>query len=204
MKKLVAIILTLCLCAGLCAAVAEGTYVKKYSTEEITQNTFHNGFVTALGGVEINTLVLNDDGTYVYTKEICNVDESGAKLVSTEEAPVMTITYTFTGAYTQDGDTVVLAFPNHVDFSEDWGNLAAMGYFKNSAGAADFADGEISGDIVQCKEEESHVAFDLFENPFLVDSLTTSDAAFDAEECTVTVTLTGDTFEYVIHNSDDD
>ena len=34
--------------------------------------------------------------------------------------------------------------------------------------------------------------------------LTTSDAAFDAEECTVTITISGDTFDYVITNSDDD
>ena len=32
----------------------------------------------------------------------------------------------------------------------------------------------------------------------------TSDAAFDAEECTVTITISGDTFDYVITNSDDD
>ena len=204
MKKLVAIILTLCLCAALCAVSAESIYVKKYSTEEITQNTFHNGFVTAMGGVEVNTLTLNDDGTYVYVKEIHSEDENGEAIQPTEEAPAMMVTYTFTGTYTQDGDTVVLAFPTHVDFSENWGNLFAMGYFLNSVGSADFADDEITGDNVQCKEEEGHVPFDIFPGAFMNDSLVTSDAAFDAEECTVTITLTGDSFEYVIYNSDDD
>ena len=205
MKKLISLVLVLALCAALVlTASAESVYVKKYTLEEITQNTFHNGFVTALGGIEVNTLTLNDDGTYVYVKEIHQEDENGNVLVPSEEAPVMLITYTFTGTYTQDGDTVVLAFPTNVKFSENWGNLADMGYFKNSEGEANFADGEVTGDIVQCKEEESHVAFDIFPGVYVNDSLATSDAAFDAEECTVTVTLNGDTFDYVIVNSDDD
>ena len=204
MKKLVSIAPALVLCAACLTALADSTYVKNYTLEEITSNTFHSGFVTALGGVEANTLTLKDDGTYEYIKEIHQLGEDGAVIVLTEEVPAMLITYTFTGTYTQDGDTVVLAFPTAVTFSENWGNLTSMGYFLNSAGSAVFADGEITGDIVQCKEEESHVAFDLFPGAFLVDGLVTSDAAFDAEECTVTVTLNGDSFDYVIVNSDDD
>ena len=205
MKKLMALVLALTLCASLVlTASAESVYTKKYTLEEITQNTFHNGFVTALGGVEVNTLTLNDDGSYVYVKEIHQEDENGNVLEATEEAPVMLLTYTFTGTYTQDGDTVVLAFPANVKFSENWGNLAGMGYFLNSEGEGTFADDEIAGDIVQCKEEESHVPFDIFPGPFMNDSLATSDAAFDAAECTVTVTLNGESFDYVIVNSDDD
>ena len=205
MKKLLALTLVLILTASLMmTASAENVYTKKYTLEEITQNTFHNGFVTALGAVEVNTLTLNDDGTYVYVKELHQENEDGSVKTATEEAPVLLITYTFTGAYTQDGDTVVLSFPNNVKFSENWGNLAAMGYFLNSEGEANFADGEISGDSVKCKEEEGHVAFDLFPGVYMVDSLATSESDFDAEECTVTITLNGDTFDYVIMNSDDD
>ena len=116
----------------------------------------------------------------------------------------MKIIYTFTGTYTQDGDTVVLAFPTKVEFSENWGNLVDLGYFLNSEGAAVFENDEVSGDIVQCKEEESHVPFDIFPGVYVNDSLATSDAAFYAAECTVTVTLSGETFDYVIVNSDDD
>jgi hypothetical protein len=195
MKKLFALILALALCATLALASAESVYVKEFTTDELTSNTFHNGFVTALKAVEVNTLTLKDDGTYVYVKEL---------LSGSEEDPGMKIIYTFTGTYTQDGDTVVLAFPTNVKFSENWGNLVDLGYFLNSEGAAVFENDEISGDIVQCKEEESHVAFDIFPGVYLNDSLATSDAAFDAEECTVTVTLSGDTFDYVIVNSDDD
>ena len=151
--------------------------------------------MTALGAREVNTVTLNDDGTYVYVKELVS---------GSEEDPGMKISYTFTGTYTQDGDTVVLAFPTNVKFSENWAGLVDMGYFRNSEGEAVFENGEISGDIVQCKEEESHVAFDIFPGVYVNDSLATSDAAFDAEECTVTVTLNGDTFDYVIVNSDDD
>jgi len=204
MKKLLALVLALALCATLALASAESVYTKKMTTDDLTSNTFHNGFVTALGGIEVNTLTLNDDGTYVYVKEIHQEDEAGNVLQATAEAPVMLITYTFTGTYTKDGDTVVLAFPTNVKFSENWGNLEAMGYFKNSAGEATFANDEITGDIVQCKEEESHVAFDIFPGVFMNDSLATSDPAFDAAECTVTVTLSGDTFDYVVVNSDDD
>ena len=205
MKKLLSLILAVALCVSLLAtASAEGVYTKKYTLEEITQNTFHNGFVTALGCVEVNTLTLNDDGTYVYVKELHQENEDGTVAEATEEAPVLLVTYTFTGAYTQDGDTVVLSFPTNVKFSENWGNLATMGYFLNSQGEANFVDGEITGDNVKCKEEEGHVPFDLFPGAFLVDSLVTSEAGFDADECTVTVTLNGDSFDYVIVNSDDD
>ena len=195
MKKLLALVLALALCAAAALASAESVYTKEFTTEELTSNTFHNGFVTALGGREVNTLTLKDDGTYVYVKELIsgNADDPGMK-----------ISYTFTGTYTQDGDTVVLAFPTNVKFSENWGGLVDLGYFQNSEGEAVFENDEITGDIVQCKEEESHVAFDIFPGVYLNDSLATSDAAFDAAECTVTVTLSGDTFDYVIVNSDDD
>lgn len=205
MKKLLALVLALALCAALVVtASAESVYARKYTLEEITQNTFHNGFVTALCALEVNTLTLKDDGTYEYVKELHQENEDGTVKEATEEAPVLLVTYTFTGTYTQDGDTVVLAFPTNVKFSENWGNLATMGYFLNSQGEANFVDGEITGDNVKCKEEEGHVPFDLFPGAFLVDSLVTSEAGFDAEECTVTVTLNGDSFDYVIVNSDDD
>lgn len=204
MKKFAALVLSLLLCAALCVpAFAETTLVKHYTLEEIIQNTFHNGFVTAMGGNEVNTLILNDDGTYTYTKEIHQEAEDGTAVAATEETPVLLVTYTFTGTYTQDGDTVVLAFPTAVKFSENWGNLAAMGYFQNTEGEASFVDGEFAGDIVQCKEAESHNPFDVFPGAFMVDSLVMGDG-FDADANTVTVTLNGDTFDYVIVNSDDD
>ena len=204
MKKFAALFLSIVLCAALCVtAFADTTYVKHFTLEEITQNTFHNGFVTALGGNEVNTLTLNDDGTYVYTKEIHQEAEDGTVVEGTEEAPAMLLTYVFTGTYTKDGDTVVLAFPTAVKFSENWGGLALSGYFLNSEGEATLTDGVFEGDIVQCKEAESHNPFDLFPGVYMVDALVVGDG-FDADANAVTVTLNGDSFDYVIVNSDDD
>ena len=61
----------------------------------------------------------------------------------------------------------------------------------------------IRDSTVQCKEAESHNPFDIFPGAFMVDSLVMGDG-FDADANTVTVTLNGDTFDYVIVNSDDD
>ncbi|MFR3796453.1 MAG: hypothetical protein ACLT1X_02790 [Christensenellales bacterium] len=157
-------------------------------------NTFHNGFVTAIGMTGENTVVLKDDGTYEYTKRLLQTAEDGTVTAD--------IVYTFTGTYTQDGDTVVLQFPTAGTASENWGALTGS-YFQNTENAA-FADSDYAAGVVQCKEAESHLIADLFEGPYLLDNLTTSDAAFDAEECTVTITVSGDTFDYVITNSDDD
>jgi hypothetical protein len=192
MKKLLSIALSLCLL--LSVALADVTLTKVYKTEDLVSNTFHNGFVTAIGMTGENTVVLKDDGTYEYTKRLMQTAEDGTVAAD--------LVYTFTGTYTKDGDTVVLMFPTAGTASENWGPLAGS-YFQNTENAS-FADSDYAAGVVQCKEAESHLIADLFEGPYLLDSLTTSDAAFDAEECTVTITVSGDTFDYVITNSDDD
>ena len=192
MKKLLSIALSLCLL--LSVALADVTLTKVYKTEDLVSNTFHNGFVTAIGMTGENTVVLKDDGTYEYTKRLMKTAEDGTVAAD--------LVYTFTGTYTKDGDTVVLMFPTAGTASENWGPLAGS-YFQNTENAS-FADSDYAAGVVQCKEAESHLIADLFEGPYLLDSLTTSDAAFDAEECTVTIPISGDTFDYVITNSDDD
>ncbi len=101
MKKLLSIALSLCLL--LSVALADVTLTKVYTTEDLVSNTFHNGFVTAIGMTGENTVVLKDDGTYEYTKRLLQTAEDGTVTAD--------IVYTFTGTYTQDGDTVVLQFP---------------------------------------------------------------------------------------------
>ena len=49
-----------------------GTYTITYTTQEISGNVRHAGYVTALGGQEKNTIVLKEDGTYEYTKLLTN------------------------------------------------------------------------------------------------------------------------------------
>ena len=60
MKKLFSIALALCLL--LSVALADVTLTKVYKTEDLVSNTFHNGFVTAIGMTGENTVVLKDDG----------------------------------------------------------------------------------------------------------------------------------------------
>ena len=161
MKKLLSIALSLCLL--LSVALADVTLTKVYKTEDLVSNTFHNGFVTAIGMTGENTVVLKDDGTYEYTKRLMQTAEDGTVAAD--------LVYTFTGTYTKDGDTVVLMFPTAGTASENWGPLAGS-YFQNTENAA-FADSDYAAGVVQCKEAESHLIADLFEGPYLLDSLTT-------------------------------
>lgn len=121
MKKLLSIALALCLL--LSVALADVTLTKVYKTEDLVSNTFHNGFVTAIGMTGENTVVLKDDGTYEYTKRLMQTAEDGTVTAD--------IVYTFTGTYTKDGDTVVLMFPTAGTASENWGSLAGS-YFQNT------------------------------------------------------------------------
>ena len=75
MKKLLSIALSLCLL--LSVALADVTLTKVYKTEDLVSNTFHNGFVTAIGMTGENTVVLKDDGTYEYTKRLMQTAEDG-------------------------------------------------------------------------------------------------------------------------------
>lgn len=49
-----------------------GTYTITYTTQQISGNVRHSGYVTAMGGQEKNTIVLKKDGTYEYTKLLTN------------------------------------------------------------------------------------------------------------------------------------
>lgn len=204
-----AVVMLLCIAmlSGCGAKTISGTYTVTFTADEITSNTFHNGFVTALGANEVNTIVFSEDGTYTYTKELHTEAEDGS-IVNPSEGDGMGIlvTYTFTGTYTLDKDNAILSFPTKCEFSENWGALATMGMFLNTTGTYTWENGSGSGDIVQCKEEESHIPMDLFVGPYVLDNLTTSESGFDAEKTTVTVTLDNDTnsFTYVIVNTDDE
>lgn len=183
----------------------DGTYTATFSSDEITSNTFHNGFVTALGANEVNTITFTSDGNYTYTKEL-HTEADGAVVAPSPEGMALLVKYAFTGTYTVDGGNAILNFPAKCDFSEDWGPLAAQGMFINTSGTYAWENGAGSGDIVQCKEDESHVPMDLFTGPYVLDNLTTSESGFNADNCKVTVTLddSAKTFTYVIVNTDDE
>lgn len=73
--------------AGLLTACGGGsddgsseTYTITYTTEEISGNVRHTGYLTAMSAIEENTVILNDDGTYEYTKYVTtDTDDSTAE-----------------------------------------------------------------------------------------------------------------------------
>lgn len=213
-SRFVPLVLAAALLAALLAGCGgsktlEGTYTATFSADEITSNTFHNGFVTAMSANEVNTITFTKDGNYTYTKELHTEAEDGSVVDPATSADGMgiLITYTFTGTYTVDKDNAVLNFPTKCEFSENWGALDTMaGMLRGSSGTYTWENGAGSGDIVQCKEDESHVPMDIFPGPYVLDSLTTSESGFNADNCKVTVTLddSAKTFTYVIVNTDDE
>lgn len=93
-----------------------GKYTIEFSKEEVAGNLFHNGFMVAIGATQENTLVLNDDFTYEYTKHVSQVED--------RTTPVNVI-FRFTGKYTAKKDQVTLEVPEDVEFSAVWGTLSA-------------------------------------------------------------------------------
>lgn len=68
-----------------------GTYSVTYSTQEISGNVRHTGYITSQSGEEKNTLELNADGTYRYTKMV-----STDPAILSGEAPIPEFTETST------------------------------------------------------------------------------------------------------------
>lgn len=81
------------------AADVAGTYTISYTTQEISGNVRHAGYVTALGGQETNTVVLKEDGTYEYTKLLTN---DTSLLPSAADAAVMREAVAASSARTAD------------------------------------------------------------------------------------------------------
>ena len=211
MKKVLTVVLSVLLCASMaiaCASVPkslDGTFTCTFSKDDITSNTFHNGFVTALGANEVNTITFSPDGTYSYVKELHTEDDSGSVVSPDNGGMAILITYTYTGTYSMNGNNAVLDFPQSCTFSENWGPLGGS-YFTNSSGTYTWNGTFGDGDLVNCKEDETHNPMDIFVNSFVQDYLTTSESGFSAENTKVTVTpdTAANTFTYVIVNTDDD
>ncbi|MBU5671402.1 hypothetical protein [Paenibacillus brevis] len=143
-----------------------GTYSMSIGAEELAGNSWHNGFVTGTGLTQQNTLKLDEEGGYEYTKLVTKFDEAGNP-VQDEKAPK--ITYTFTGEYTSVGNTVTLTPPTEVVFDEHWGTIDEGGYISSSSGKAS------AGDKVVPKEEEAHDPMSVFPTPFYLQSSSHSD-----------------------------
>lgn len=132
-----------------------GSYTYIIASDKLAGKTAHNGFISAIGVVGVNALTLNEDGTYVYKKQVANFDEKGA----IKEGGV-NIEYTFTGSYTADGKKVTLESPEDCEFSEDWGDLSTQGYLASTSGTAS------KGDMVVPKDDEKYDPLNCFETEY--------------------------------------
>lgn len=160
MKKLIVTLLAGLMVLGLVACggpSVAGTYTHELTAEDLAGATSHNGFLSALSATQKNTLVLNEDNTYSYTKTVTAPEKDGQDLG-------LNLTFEFTGTYTAEENVVTLEVPTDCKFEEAWGALADAGMFLNSAGSAS------NGDKVQCKEGETHDPLDMFLTPYYLDS----------------------------------
>ncbi len=194
MKKFASLLLALVLVLCCCAALAEDEKYTLYLTkEDLAGNTYHNGFVSAVGMTEMNTVVLKDDGTYEYTKLLGTVNENGeaVEIESDRGTLYYSVCYVYTGTYTRDGDQVTLNVPTECVFAEDWGSLSTAGYLVNSEGTAS------KGDMVNDKDTEAHDPMANF---------STETYKFGEEIVAVSITVNADgTFSYnAVASSDDD
>ena len=192
MKKLIALALTLVLALSCAAALADTTYTKYFTTEDLAGITDNNGFVSGSAMTELNTIVLKDDGTYEYTKLLGTVSEEGEIFEAEMEGTQLRyeIRYTFTGTYTQEDNTVTLNVADECVFSEDWGPLVPLGYMTNSEGTAS------NGDRVHNYEGTDFDPMDNFSSPVY---------KFAGHDSPVSVTISAEgTFTYNAAASSDD
>lgn len=185
MKKGLAVLMALMLVCVLTACGGNsiaGTYTVNLITEEISGNLTHNGYLVAIQSVQTNTLILNEDGTYSYTKVVTG---------NREGVGGVNLSYTFIGTYTAEDMVVTLHTPTDCEFNEDWGPFTDHG-FQNSSGK------HSEGATVQCKAESGHEPLNMFLTPYLVDSDETG-------EVVITVDVENSTFSYnEVVSSDDE
>ncbi len=194
MKKFVTLLLTLVLTTACCAALADSQYTIFFSAEEMAGTTDLNGFLSAQGMTELNTLVLKDDGTYELTKLVGTLNDEHVPAdieMDGQTLRATTVTYVYTGTYTRNGDQVTLNIPDECVFSEDWGALADMGFLTNSKGTA------TAGDRVVNYEGTNYDPMDNFGSPVY---------KFAGHDAPVNVTVNADgTYTYnAVASSDDE
>ncbi|NOU82745.1 hypothetical protein GC101_28175 [Paenibacillus sp. LMG 31459] len=180
--RFMAIVMIATLALGLAACGGgskdiSGTYSIDYTTEQLSGNLSNNGYLVAVNATQKNTLVLNKDGNYEYTK-----------VVSGETAKVA-LTYKFTGSYSNEGTAVTLKVPTDVEFNEDWGQLQEAGK-TNSDGKAS------EGATVQKAEGVSIEPSKFFSSPYYAES--------EAKDVAMTVDTDNATFTFAEATSSDD
>ena len=105
--KVLALILAVVSCIGLmssCSAPSvAGTYTFTVDPTDVAGNSQHSAFLADAVPSQVNTLVLNEDGTYSFIDELT---------MSTEPAPTMALeiatSIDIKGTYTLEGDKLTL------------------------------------------------------------------------------------------------
>ena len=135
-------------------------YKCSFEVKDVEGNTDYGQKTAGVKLNAMNTIVLNADGTYEYTKLTGTLDEegnlqkykSGGKVYGTIE-----LRYIFAGEYEQEGDRVTLAPPTDCTFAESWGNLT------ESAGMIDNSGTASEGSRVHSMENVDEDPLDYFE-----------------------------------------
>ena len=162
-------------------------YTFALTTEDLAGKTAHNGFISGIGAQERNKVILKEDGTYEYTKEVAIYDEDGNK---NEDG--VDLVYLYTGKYTEADGEVTLEIPEDCEFKENWASLEEKGYLLSSEGKAS------EGDLVTPKEGETYDPMNTFLTEYYVDS-----ANCDSPVVIIVDDETGE-FSYKEVESDDD
>lgn len=154
---------------------AAGTYecfIFDESDAETVQTAFHGGYLSAMTTVkQVNTLVLNDDYTYSYTKRITGTREGQEGTVD--------LSAVFTGIYTVEGDRVTLAYPDDCEYTHDWAFFD--GFLFSETGIA------TNGDLI----EDQFQSLQYFPTPIYP-----KDPIESTDSVNVTINITDDSFSY--------
>ena len=189
--KVLALILAVVSCIGLMTACSApsvaGTYTFTVDPTDVAGNSQHSAFLADAVPSQVNTLVLNEDGTYSLTKKL---DEDSIH-----------INIEFTGTYTFKDSDVTLAAPTDVIWDVDWGQFIEMGFFpgvlKGQLSKGD--TGIMCGRIIQPDNSigGGHDPKNMFLTPYYLDSEKTGTQD-------ITVNKGSKTFTYAVEASSED
>lgn len=187
LTKIMAMMLLVVICAGIlagCGSKGPRTLTNTPDPVDVAGNSQHSAFLADAVPSQVNTLILNADGTYSLEKK---VDEENIHL-----------DIVFYGKYTESKDVVTLAVPDDVAWDLDWAQFIEMEYFPG------VIKGQLSkGDTkIDCTRNSfnyiggGHDPLYMFMTPYFLDSEATGE---------VQVTLNKDnTFTYIEAASSED
>ncbi len=174
LAKVIACVAAVAACA--CTAVAfaacggsediTGTYTFKmtvadgFSFSDVYYGAFCPDEIAQSTDGMVNTVTLNDDGTYVYTKSwsFNGKSEVDPEIYGVSEVESnATVTYTYYGDWTNDGNTVTLNMCTKMDYYEDWYDNGFIDFDCSGTGVTDKTTQNVTGCVI----------FDTFDGMYL-------------------------------------